>query len=129
MSRPHVLVVEDSAFISQQVADKLSSHYDFATSTAESAAVARDVLASSDIDCVLVKHNLPDESGLEFAQSIGSDVPVILLTSTSPLESIAMDALKSGITEFFHKNSLEGETVDVLANRISILVDRHELRS
>ncbi|MFB6179526.1 MAG: response regulator [Halorientalis sp.] len=127
MSRPHVLVVEDSLFISQQIADKLSEHYDFATSTADSAGEARDVLASSDIDCVLVKHNLPDESGLEFTSSLGTDVPVILLTS-SELESVAMEALKAGVTEFFHKDSLAGETVDVLANRISILVDRYNLR-
>jgi len=122
MSRPHVLLVEDSAFISQQIRDKLSDQYGFGTSTAETAAVARDVLATSDIDCILVKHNLPDETGLELAKSLGSTVPVILLTSSS-LESVAMEAIKAGVTEFYHKDNLGGETVDVLANRINVLVE------
>jgi two-component system cell cycle response regulator len=126
MSRPHVLVVEDSVFISQQIADKLSDQYDFATSTAESAADARAALEASDIDCLLVKHNLPDESGMELSASIESDVPVILLTS-SAVESVAMDALQAGVSEFFHKDNLSEETVDVLANRIDILVDLYGL--
>jgi len=125
MSRPHVLLVEDSAFISQRVTDTLSEHYDFSTSTAETAETARDILETSDIDCILVKNNLPDESGLEFADSLNSDIPVILFTSTT-LEEIAMEALRAGVTEFFHKDNLEGDTMDVLANRITILMDLHE---
>lgn len=127
MAKPHVLLIEDSLLISQKVSDQLSTQYSFAVSTAESTSEARDVLASSDIDCILVKHNLPDESGLEFADSITSAIPIILLTS-SELESIAMDAIKAGVTEFFHKDNLAADTLDVLANRIRILIDRYELQ-
>lgn len=128
MSRPHVLLVEDSTFLSQKVTDQLADQYSFYTSSAETAAVARDVIATSDIDCILVKHNLPDESGLEFAESLTSDIPVILVTSTA-LEEVAMEAIRAGVSEFFQKDNLAGETMDVLANRIQILVDLHTLRN
>ena len=128
MPGPHVLLVEDSRFITQAVCDKLSTHHGFETSVAETAAEAREVLATADIDCILVKHKLPDETGLEFAGSVDAAIPIVLVTS-SPLEEVAPDAIDAGITEFYPKDELGTETMAVLANRITVLVDAPTLQN
>ena len=121
MAPPHVLLVEDSRFLSTQVSDRLATEYDFLITTVETAAAARDAVAQNDIDCVLVNNNLPDESGIAFAESVDQSLPIILLTATT-LESVAADAVTAGVTEFIHKEHLAQGTMDVLANRIHVAI-------
>lgn len=121
MAPPHVLLVEDSRFLSTQVSDRLGTEYDFLITTVETAATARKAVAQNDIDCVLVNNNLPDESGIAFAESVPQSLPIILLTATT-LESVAADAVAAGVTEFVHKENLAQGTMDVLANRIHVAI-------
>lgn len=117
MAAPHVLLVEDSGFMSSRVHDALSSEHDFSVSVAGTAAEAREALADGGIDCVLVNHTLPDESGLDVAASTDADVPVILFT-TKPTEPLAAEAIDAGVTEFVKKDAHAVGSMDVLANRI-----------
>lgn len=120
MTSTHVLLVEDSSFMAQQVSDTLTIH-DIETTTVETAATAREEMATDGVDCVLVNHDLPDESGIELAQSLAADVPIILLTSTS-LGAVAADAIEAGVTEFVHKDDLATGSMTVLANRIDVAI-------
>lgn len=120
MAVPHVLLVEDSQFMAQKVSETLTIH-DIRTDTVETASEAREAIAAGDIDCVLVNHDLPDETGMAFADSVSADIPIILLTSTS-LGEIAADALEAGVTEFVHKDDLATGSMTVLANRIKVAI-------
>jgi DNA-binding response OmpR family regulator len=115
-----ILLIEDSEFLRQQIKETLTIH-DIGTETATTASEARETLKANDIDCILVNHDLPDSSGIEFAESAPAGIPVILLTSTS-LESIAADAIAAGVTEFIHKDNLVTGTMVILANRINIAI-------
>ncbi len=115
-----VLLIEDSEFLQQQIKETLTIH-DIGTETAATASEAHETLEATDIDCILVNHDLPDSSGIEFAESVPADMPVILLTSTS-LESIAADAIPAGVTEFIHKDDLATGSMTVLANRINVAI-------
>jgi len=120
MAGKRVLLVEDSEFMSQQIAETLS-HYDITVEVVHTASAARETLAAGDIDCILVNHDLPDESGLEFVKSVSAETPVILLTATS-LDSLAADAIEAGVTEFVHKDNLATGSMGVLANRIDVAI-------
>lgn len=121
MTGTHVLLVEDSEFMAQQVSDTLKTFHEYKTSTVETAAAARGAVETGNIDCVLVNHDLPDESGMEFAESVTADIPIILLTTTT-LEDVAKEAIDAGVTEFVHKDNLAQSTMNVLANRIDVAI-------
>jgi len=120
MAGQRVLLVEDSEFMAQQIAETLS-HYDIDVEVVHTAEAARETLDGGEIDCILVNHDLPDETGLEFSESISSGTPIILLTATS-LDSLAADAIEAGITEFVHKDNLATGSMGVLANRIDVAI-------
>lgn len=120
MASRRVLIVEDSQFMAGQLSERLATH-NIETESSQTAVGAREALAAGDIDCVLVNYDLPDESGLSFAQSVPSATPVILLTATT-LEDIASEAVEAGVTEFVHKDDLATGSVAVLANRIEVAI-------
>lgn len=120
MAGERVLLVEDSEFMAQQIAETLS-HYDITVEVVHTAQAARETLDTSEIDCILVNHDLPDESGLAFSRSVPAGTPIILLTATS-LDSLAADAIEAGITEFVHKDNLATGSMGVLANRIDVAI-------
>lgn len=120
MAGQRVLLVEDSEFMSQQIAETLS-HYDIAVEVVHTAQAARETLESDEIDCILVNHDLPDETGLEFAESVSAEIPIILLTATS-LDSLAAEAIEAGITEFVHKDNLATGSMGILVNRIDVAI-------
>lgn len=120
MAGQRVLLIEDSEFMSQQIAETLS-HYDIAVEVVHTAQAARETLDAGEIDCILANHDLPDESGLSFAKSVPAGTPIILLTATS-LDSLVADALEAGITEFVHKDNLATGSMGVLANRIDVAI-------
>ncbi len=79
---PHILVVDDHREIRDPLSRYLSEH-GFRVSSAESAAAARKVLATSAIDLVVLDIMMPGEDGLALCRSIRAttEVPVILLTA------------------------------------------------
>ena len=66
-------------------------------------------------DCVLVDHNLPDGTGLDFIQDLrefgGTQrFPTVMLTGTGS-EAVAVAALKSGVQDYLIKNRLDTESL------------------
>jgi len=126
MTPLRVLLVEDSEFMAMRVSETLENTHEMNLTTVGTAAEARDQLEVEDYDCVVVNYELPDESGIELAQSLnpsGTDpvVPVILLTGKE-VEPIARDAIQKGVTEFVYKGDHAAGEMDVLENRIRLTV-------
>jgi DNA-binding response OmpR family regulator len=126
MNTPHILLVEDSNFMATKVVETLESAHEFVISTVSTAVEARNALQNGSYDCVISNYELPDESGVELAESLRADdstpsVPLIILTGRS-LEPIAKDAIEAGVTEFVYKGDQATGEMDVLANRIRIVL-------
>ena len=126
MTSLRVLLVEDSEFMSMRVSETLEETHNMSLTAVGTAAEARKRLEAEDFDCVVANYELPDETGIELAQSLnpsGTDpvVPVILLTGKK-LEPIARDAIRKGVTEFVYKGDHASGEMDVLENRIRLTV-------
>ena len=129
MSAPKVLLVEDSEFMSMRVVDTLEDGHEMNLTAVETAEAARTRIETGDFDVIVVNYELPDETGIEFANSLNDsgtepEVPVILLTGRE-LEPIAKEASENGITEFVYKGDHAAAEMDVLANRIKVVVDAY----
>jgi len=126
MSYPHVLLVEDSNFMATKVVETLESAHEFVITTVSTADEARHALKNGSYDCIISNYELPDESGVELAQSLRADndvpsVPLIILTGRS-LEPLAKEAIEAGVTEFVYKGDQATGEMDVLANRIRVVL-------
>lgn len=133
MNAPHVLLVEDSNFMATKVVETLESAHEFVITTVSTADEARRALKNGSYDCVISNYELPDESGVDLASSLRDDtevpsVPLIILTGRA-LEPIARDAIEAGVTEFVYKGDQAKGDMDVLANRIRIVLQAHETPS
>ncbi|WP_128476499.1 sensor histidine kinase [Halorussus pelagicus] len=120
-----VLVVDDSNFYAQLVADTLSTDYDMETLTGNNAREGLDSLETSEVDCVVTDYQMPDLDGIEFleaARERGFEQPFILLTGTGS-EAVASEAVAAGVTHYFQKN--EGDQqFEKLANQIDNAVEQ-----
>jgi len=130
MNAPHVLLVEDSNFMATKVVETLESAHEFVITTVSTAVEARNALKNGSYDCVISNYELPDESGVELAESLREDpevpsVPLIILTGRS-FEPIAKDAIEAGVTEFVYKGDQATGDMDVLANRIRTVLQAHQ---
>ena len=133
MNAPHVLLVEDSNFMATKVVETLESAHEFVITTVSTADEARNALQNGSYDCVISNYELPDESGVELASSLRDDsdvpsVPLVILTGRS-LEPIAKEAIEAGVTEFVYKGDQATGEMDVLANRIRIVLQAHQTPS
>ncbi|MXV62897.1 response regulator [Natronorubrum sp. JWXQ-INN-674] len=129
MTSPLVLFVEDSEFITKHVGDTLRTEHGFDIASVSTATKARSMLRSQAYDCVVTSHELPDGTGIELAASVSddsavADTPFVLFTG-NPLESLAADALESGITAFVSKDNHATGSMDVFANRIQLVIAAH----
>ena len=133
MTTPHILLVEDSNFMATKVVETLESAHEFVITTVSTAIEARNALKNGSYDCVISNYELPDESGVELAESLRKDpevpsVPLIILTGRS-LEPLAKEAIEAGVTEFVYKGDQATGDMDVLANRIRIVLRAHQAPS
>ncbi|WP_276298962.1 sensor histidine kinase [Halorussus lipolyticus] len=121
-----VLVVDDSSFYAQLVADTLATDYDMTTTTAADASEGLERLADAEVDCVVTDYQMPGPNGIEFleaARDRGFEQPFILLTGTGS-EAVASEAVAAGVTHYFQKS--EGEQqFEKLANQIDNAVEQH----
>jgi CheY-like chemotaxis protein len=129
MITPDILLVEDSDFMSMRVVEVLEATHGMGVTAVPTAEEARTRLETGDFDVVVVNYELPDETGIELADSLNSDgdppeIPVILLTGRE-LEPIAKEASEKGVTEFVYKGDHAAADMDVLANRIKVVVDAY----
>ena len=97
-----VLIVDDeTAFAS--ATKKLLNQSGFAATTALSLQSARQQLSKQTPDVVLLDIMLPDGSGLDLFQEIDIDTVRIVVMTAQPTLDIAIDALRSQVTDFLIK--------------------------
>jgi PAS domain S-box-containing protein len=121
-----VLVVDDSEFFSNLLADKLESDYGMTTTTVTDATRAVSAVDYEAVDCVVSDYEMPGRSGLELYRAVEQhhDVPFILLTSEGD-EEVASRAIRMGIDEYLLKKAVSEErSLDLLVNRIRNVVDQ-----
>ncbi|TQQ81805.1 response regulator [Halonotius roseus] len=132
MAAPHVLLVEDSEFMATRVAETLEEVHDFYVTTVDTADDVRAALTEyDDIECIVTNYELPETNGVKLAASINGrsepEIPIIILTGRE-LEPIASDAIRAGVTEFVYKGDHATGEMDVLANRIDLVLKAYSDR-
>jgi PAS domain S-box-containing protein len=89
--------------------------------------IGREMLLAGTFDCVLLDHNLPDTSGLEFLNAFapnGTACAVVMLTGVGD-ETLAVAAMQAGAEDYLVKASL---TPSVLHKAIEKAIERFALR-
>ncbi|CCQ34643.1 Adaptive-response sensory-kinase protein [Halorhabdus tiamatea SARL4B] len=121
-----VLHVDDEPDFLDLVATMLESERDrFAVETATTASEALDRL-DEDVDCLVSDYEMPGRDGLELLEVVREtypNLPFILYTARGS-ESIASDAILSGVTDYLEKAG-GTEQYTVLANRIENAVEQY----
>jgi len=102
MARPRALIVDDDPEIAK-VLTELVEREGFAVTSASTLARAREEIATSVPDIVLVDIHLPDGSGLDLLEGLGPSAPeVVLITGQASVET-AVDALRRGAADYLTK--------------------------
>ena len=115
-----VLHVDDDPSITDLTQTFLEREDDrFAVRTATSADEGLQLLAESEIDCIVSDYQMPGINGIEFLESVAEDhpdLPFILYTGKGS-EEIAGEAIRAGVTDYLQKES-GTDHYALLANRI-----------
>lgn len=122
-----VLVVDDSEFFANLVAETLNEEHGMTTTAVTDAREAVAVAAEGRVDCLVSDYQMPDLTGLELYDAISGEtnVPFILVTSEGD-ETVASRAIRKGVDEYILKQDInETASLELLANRIDNVVDRH----
>ena len=122
-----ILVVDDSEFFANLVAETLSEEHGMATTAVTDPREAVSLAADGTVDCLVSDYQMPDLTGLELYDAIvdKTDVPFILVTSEGD-ETVASRAIRKGVDEYILNQDInEADALELLANRIDNVVDRH----
>lgn len=123
MTRPiKVLIIEDDELDRMIVKRAINSSGMLVEMTfAEDMDSGRDATKDQYYDCIFLDYNLPGGTGLQLLKDIrnsGNDSPIIIVTSHGD-EKIAVEAMKSGASDYIPKNLL---TPDGLAQSLRYVV-------
>ena len=100
----HILVVDDEAMIRDNLT-RILTEESYHVSSASTGKDALKLLATSDVDLVLLDLSLPDMHGIEVlnqAKELDPDLLAIVITGYASVES-AVEALKSGAYDYIKK--------------------------
>jgi two-component system, NtrC family, response regulator HydG len=101
-TRPRALIVDDEVETAGLLGD-LVEREGFAVTCASTLSQAREAIASTVPDVLLVDIHLPDGSGLELLQGLGPSAPeVVLITGQASVET-AVHALRLGAADYLTK--------------------------
>ncbi|MFY9590103.1 response regulator transcription factor [Rickettsia endosymbiont of Halotydeus destructor] len=102
--KAHILIVDDDNRI-LALLKKFLHKNDFLVSTAESAIEAKNLLARSNYDLIILDVMLPEITGLDFAETIrdaGNAVPIVMLTALSEPDD-RVKGLEAGASDYLTK--------------------------
>lgn len=123
----HILCVDDDADFLDLTATFLDQKLPSATvHTATRLDEANDYLASHPVSCIVSDFDMPEQTGLEFLESVRDqypDLPFILFTGKGS-EEIASQAISAGVTDYLQKRGTE--QFDRLAARIRHAVAEYQ---
>lgn len=120
-----VLAIDDDRDYLDMLGDALGS-LGYEVVLATSGTEALDILASEDIDCILLDRSMPGLSGLETCRRIKAapvvrDIPLVMLTGTAGRDS-TIEALDAGADDFLIKTA----ELSVLTARIQAQLRRKQ---
>ncbi|WP_324760990.1 hybrid sensor histidine kinase/response regulator [Haloarcula sp. GH36] len=123
----HILCVDDDADFLDLTATFLEQKLPSATvHTATRLGEANDYLTSHSVNCIVSDYEMPEQTGLEFLESVRDqypDLPFILFTAKGS-EEIASQAISAGVTDYLQKRGTE--QYDRLAKRIRHAVAEYQ---
>ena len=117
-SGPRILLVDDDPDIARLVQHVLATNR---LSAAIQVTTGRDALRSlSDVDIVLLDHQLPDTSGLDVLAAIRSrpSPPAVILVTAHGNESLAAAALRLGADDYLAKDAAFAELLPQILERV-----------
>ncbi|MBR2141032.1 MAG: response regulator [Rickettsiales bacterium] len=100
----HVLIIDDDNRI-RSLLEKYLVKNDFLVSGVENTAEARSIMKKYIFDIMVVDYMMPNESGVEFLQSIrneGDATPAIMLTALGEIEN-RIEGLSAGADDYLSK--------------------------
>jgi serine phosphatase RsbU (regulator of sigma subunit) len=112
---------EGDAFLVRELLDEIDANQD--VTWARTLAEARDAMAETTFDCVLMDLGLPDASGLDALRSLlddATDTAVLVLTGLAD-EHSGTEAVAAGAQDYLVKGQVDGE---LLARSIRYAVER-----
>jgi len=104
LSKGRVLVVDDEADIRESL-ETLLTMEGYAVDLAQNGGDGIRATESRDYDLVLLDLMMPDRSGMEVLKEVRArdkDLPIFMITAYGSTQ-VAVDALKSGATDYFQK--------------------------
>ena len=124
-----VLIVEDSpedATVFKRYLERALDGSEYACEVVDLGALGLEVLRLKQFDCVLLDHNLPDMTGLEFLAALEGTMPcaVVVLTGGGD-ESLAVAAIQAGAEDYLSKNKI---TREGLSRSVQSAIEKSELR-
>ena len=122
-----ILHVDDKPEFAELTAEYLADHDEpFVVETASNADEALGSLENLNVDCIVSDFEMPGNTGIDLLEAVRErwpDIPFVLFTGKGS-EEIASEAISAGVDEYLQK-SPGAEQYDLLANRISILVEKY----
>lgn len=103
-AKGRILVVDDEADIRESL-ETLLDMEGYAVETAQNGTEGLRAMESRDYDLVLLDLMMPDRSGMEVLQEVRErdrDLPIFMITAYGSTQ-VAVDALKTGATDYFQK--------------------------
>ncbi|MBX0297779.1 response regulator, partial [Haloarcula nitratireducens] len=127
MTEPiRILFVENHSDVMQSIATRLEQEATrFRVTRAPSGSAGVDELKEDSIDCVVSAYDLPEQTGLEFLNTVRAARPALpfILCTTDGSEEIASSAISAGVSEYLQlTDSTDLHTQ--LINRIPALVSQ-----
>jgi PAS domain S-box-containing protein len=123
----HVLHVDDQVDFCELVSTFLQREDDrISVWSATSVESGLEVLHDEPVDCIISDHDFPEQSGIEFLQTVREthpEIPFILYTGKGS-EEVASEAISAGVTDYMQKGSGTDQYA-VLTNRIVNSVDQY----
>src|SRR5262245_35063542 len=102
MSEPKILIVDDEEAARYGMARALKN---YSVTEAASVEAARQIVAKSRPDLILLDNNLPGASGLDYLQELATteDAPQVVMITAHGSERTAIAAIKAGAYDYLAK--------------------------
>ncbi|MFB6086033.1 MAG: PAS domain S-box protein [Halodesulfurarchaeum sp.] len=121
-----VLYVDDDRSVGAVVSEYLERVDDgLRVETTDGVSTGLEKLSRNGIDCVVSDYAMPEQTGVEFLETVRErrpDLPFILFTAKGS-EAVASEAITAGVTDYLQKGT-SSEQYAVLANRIRNAVEQ-----
>ncbi|MBX0298032.1 response regulator, partial [Haloarcula nitratireducens] len=121
-----ILFVGNDSDVMQSIATRLEQEeIQFRVTRAPSGSAGVDRLEDDSLDCVISAYDLPDQTGIEFLDTVRAARPALpfVLCTTNGSEEIASDAISAGVSEYLQVTD-STDLYAQLINRIPSLVSQ-----